>query len=530
MKIFKIEYRFNKKIFNFFTFSIIFFILFINLTFIFNLHFSQNGFISFNDENPKNSATWATLDLTNPAEINNTQFPHNSTISIKGRLYIDIPPTFPGISGYNVSIEIDDVLDIRYKNITDINGYFQINYIIDPSLDVYSSHKLNVSVIDSTPSEVEYPDFYIINVNTTSYFDIVSYDDPTIPKLTEEYFAIDGYLKNGNGTGLSDEEVYYYWLDGFNIINQGSFWTGSSGDLLDIQVPDTLSSQLTLKLNFSNIPYIGYSENSSLPIKVFSDVAWDLDIDLSTYVGARYTITGQLSSLTDSSLKINNRSVEILYDGNIVDTVQTRADGTFTSTFDITGSNGTFPIQVQLVNYAAKDISSTPTYIFVDVALPSNGGAELPPFLIFSVIFFPILSVIIAVLIVYALRYYRKQEEESRVVNVPLISRIKNLKILKDSGRLEESLSYLFNAIYMDLVNAKYGRARKDNETIRDFAIVSVKELKLTPATVYPFIQKIEEVIYAKPFKITEKDFYKTCELFSPIYFQLTGYNFVLNF
>jgi len=187
--------------------------------------------------------------------------------------------------------------------------------------------------------------------------------------------------------------------------------------------------------------------------------------------------------------------------------------------------------QVQLDNYAGKDISSTPTYIFVDVALPSNGGApELPPFLIFSVIFFPILGVIIAGLIVYALRYYRKQEEESRVINVPLISRIKNLKILKDTGRLEESLSYLFNAIYMDLVNAKYGRARKDNETIRDFAIVSVKELKLTPATVYPFIQKIEEVIYAKPFKITEKDFYKTCELFSPIYFQLTGYNFILNF
>ncbi|MFX1593664.1 MAG: hypothetical protein ACFFCL_13310, partial [Promethearchaeota archaeon] len=104
------------------------------------------------------------------------------------------------------------------------------------------------------------------------------------------------------------------------------------------------------------------------------------------------------------------------------------------------------------------------------------------------------------------------------------------LKILKDSGRLEESISYLFNAIYMDLINAKYNRTRKENETIRDFAIISVKELKLTPSSIYPFIQKVEEIIYAKPFKITDKDFYNTCELFSPIYFQLTGYNFVLNF
>ncbi|TKJ20815.1 MAG: hypothetical protein CEE43_11250, partial [Promethearchaeota archaeon Loki_b32] len=127
-------------------------------------------------------------------------------------------------------------------------------------------------------------------------------------------------------------------------------------------------------------------------------------------------------------------------------------------------------------------------------------------------------------------RFYKKQEKESRVVNIPLESKLINLKILKDSGRLEESISYLFNAIYMDLINAKYGRVRKENETIRDFAIISVKELRLTPAAVYPFIQRVEAIIYAKPFKITENDFYNTCELFSPIYFQLTGFNFALNF
>ncbi|MCK4286061.1 MAG: hypothetical protein KAX18_07650, partial [Candidatus Lokiarchaeota archaeon] len=117
-----------------------------------------------------------------------------------------------------------------------------------------------------------------------------------------------------------------------------------------------------------------------------------------------------------------------------------------------------------------------------------------------------------------------------RVVAIPLESKILNLKILKETGRLEESLSYLFNAIYMDLIKAKYNRARKENETIRDFAIISVKELKLTPASIYPFIQQVEAIIYGKPYKITEEDFYKTCELFSPIYFQLTRHNFVLNF
>ena len=82
----------------------------------------------------------------------------------------------------------------------------------------------------------------------------------------------------------------------------------------------------------------------------------------------------------------------------------------------------------------------------------------------------------------------------------------------------------------MELVNAKYGRSREVNETIRDFAIVSVKDLKLNPTSIYPFIQKIEEIIYAKPYQISDKQFYDTIELFSPVYFQLTGYNFELNF
>jgi len=532
----KLNSRIKKKYRISYTRKILFLILFlINITFITVFIYNDDKSFQLNDNNLKLSWTWASLDLTNPLKVNNSRFTHNTDISIEGRIYSKSDGT--NKSDIEVIIQVDGINYPSYNDFTDSNGRFFIVYTIDPSLDIYSSHELKAIpinyVTDPPGGIIENPEYYTIYVNTSSYFDIISYDDPTIPKLTEEYFAVNGFLRDGGDSGLSFEEVYYFWLDGFNIIDQGSFWTGSSGDLSDIQVPNTLQSQLTLKLNFSNFPFIGYSEISSPPIKIFSDVYWDLNIDLSTYVGARYTITGQLSSLTNSSLKINDRDIIIIYDGIPIPESRDTTDnnGGFSSSFTIPGSNGTFPIQVQLINDAGKDISSTPTYIFVDVALPSNGGApELPPFLIFSVIFFPILGIIIAGLIVYALRYYRKQEEESRVVNVPLISRIKNLKILKDTGRLEESLSYLFNAIYMDLVNAKYGRTRMDNETIRDFAIVSVKELKLTPATVYPFIQKIEEVIYAKPFKITEKDFYKTCELFSPIYFQLTGYNFVLNF
>ena len=95
---------------------------------------------------------------------------------------------------------------------------------------------------------------------------------------------------------------------------------------------------------------------------------------------------------------------------------------------------------------------------------------------------------------------------------------------------MEEALSYLFQSIYIELINAKFNVIKKENETIRDFAIISVKDLKLNPASIYPFIQNIEKIIYDKPFIIGEVDFYKAVELFSPVYYELTGYHFVLNF
>lgn len=501
-------------------------IIFINVTLIYNHH------NSINNKNLKSAAPlWATVSLTNPSEINESRFTLGTTISVKGRLYNEIPPV-EGKAGYTVDIEINDVVDSNYNDITDSNGYFQIDYTINLFLDVYSRHKITVSVRDPPPSvDIKNDDFYIIDVNTTSLFDIISHDDISTPKLTEEVFSLNGYLNYENGNGIPSVSVNYYWLNGLSIISQGSFFTGTSGSLTNLQVPITSASQLTLKLNYSDSPYVEYSQTFISNIKVFSDVSWNLDIDYTTRERASYTLSGTLSSSSDPSLKISNRDVEVYFNGSYIDTATTGNDGSFTSNFQIPDGNGTVSIQVQLVDFAGKFISSPLQYVLVEPAIPSlPGGGGFPPFLIFSLIFFPILAGVVAVLIVYGVKFYKKQEKESRVVSLPLESKINNLKILKDSGRLEESISYLFNAIYMDLINAKYNRVRKVNETIRDFAIISVTELKLTPSSIYPFIQKVEEIIYAKPFKITDNDFYNTCELFSPIYFQLTGYNFVLNF
>ncbi|MFX0133906.1 MAG: hypothetical protein ACFFDN_09690, partial [Candidatus Hodarchaeota archaeon] len=448
-----------------------------------------------NNENLKLSFfKWATLELTNPAEVNGSRFTHNSMISIKGRIYSKSDGT--NKSGIEVIIQVDSIDYPIYNDFTDAMGRFSINYVIDPNLYIYSSHVIKaipINYVTVPPGGfIENPDSYVIYVNTTSYFDIVSQDDESIPKLTEEIFSINGNLRYENGLGIPSATVNYYWIDGANIIDQGFFITDISGSLSNIQVPTIPSNQLTLKMNYSNSPYVGYSENITYNIRVFSDIIWNLDYgDYTATDGEPYTFTGILSSDTLPSFRINNREVLVYFDNVLVDTVTTGIDGSFTSMFPVTTGNGTFPIYVQLRDFVGKNISSSSQYILVASAPPSvPGTGGLPPFLIFSLIFFPILAGIIAVLAVFGYKFYKKQEKESRVVNLPLESKIINLKILKDTGRLEESISYLFNAIYMDLINAKYGRIRKVNETIRDFAIISVKELKLTPASIYPFIQK----------------------------------------
>ena len=253
--------------------------------------------------------------------------------------------------------------------------------------------------------------------------------------------------------------------------------------------------------------------------------------------GDQITIRGQVLS-NKIKFPINNRKVEIHYGAvGLISTTQTDMDGYFQFSYQIPAGTGSYPIEVEVVNSLGNLRSNTTHYITITGAIPSDTSSpsgkstdSSPPFFNFFMVLIPIIIGGVAAFTVYAYFFLIKQKKGSLLVKVPLEGRIRNLKILKDTGRLEESLSYLFQAIYLELINAKYGRIKGKTETIRDFAIISVKELNLNPANIYPFIQNVEKIIYDKPFIITEGEFYTAVNLFSPIYFELTGYNFILNF
>ncbi|MGV9205442.1 MAG: hypothetical protein ACOC44_15640 [Promethearchaeia archaeon] len=442
------------------------------------------------------------------------------------------------LADYNVTLLVDGISYPKFNDTTDKNGNFTICYNISTSLDIYSSHNIEVKVIDYDPEgsqgDIKNPDYYTIFLNTTSEFDIHEWQSD-VPYLTGEYFDIDGYLRYENNSGIAQKYPQFGWYNNGTHIGSGFTSTNENGEIAPVQIPETTFQRASLKLNYSDYPFVNYSEWSlpeSESLKLFSDITCQWDVEPATTEGEELLIEGTVVSSINNSFLIHNRQIEILYNGNPVDQLDTDGDGSFSYTHTIPEGAGTNNLQIRLINSAGKDILSNIFSIDVTAAagedepVPTPTDDTPPPLMNFFLYFIPIVAGIIVVLIILGYRYLQQQEEESRVVELPLGDKLTNLKLLKDSGRLEEALSYLFNAIYMDLINAKFGRSKKASETIRDMAIVSVKELKLPPEKIYPFITKIEEYIYARPHKITEKDFNKALGLFSPIYFELTNQRF----
>ncbi len=525
----------NKKI-------LILFLLFYNIFLILflvnngtNVDLKNNSPLTNTNETPKISSLYGYINLTNN-EINNTRHYHNSIIPIKGKVYEVLPPN-SGLPNYNVSIRVDGSLDTRYKDKTKADGSFQINYTIPYSFLLTRGYSIEVDVVDITipPKDFEKRNHFMLFANATTSFQIISSDDPLIPKLVGENFNINGFLRSDDGAGVNPATINRYWYNNSYLWNLGTFSTTLQGSFSQsIQVPSTPSSHLTLKLNTSSVPpNLNYSE-CKVNINVFTNVSCIWNIDANAAEGDEITIAGQIVSSTDVNMKIRNRLITLYFGGVIAGTVLTDGNGFFSIDYTVPSGTGVQLIEVEVDNTGGRTLTST-VVIDVEAApveeVPEVTPGETPaPFSNFLLPFIIIVAGVVTALLIYARYYYRKQEVESRVVAIPLEDKIVNLKILKDSGRLEEAVSYLFNAIFMTLVNAKFNRKKTVNETVRDFAIVTVRDLKMTPTIVYPFMSKVEEIIYNRPLRINDKDFYDAVNLFSPVYNELTGFHFTLNF
>lgn len=119
----------------------------------------------------------------------------------------------------------------------------------------------------------------------------------------------------------------------------------------------------------------------------------------------------------------------------------------------------------------------------------------------------------------------KKQKKKKKGLEINVKERLQNVKVLVETNRSKEAIAYIY-LVYDDLINNKFNKPRLVHQTIREYAIKCVNELEksLKPELVYPFIKKIEDIIYGG-IEPTNKELNFAIDLFSNLYRDITGNN-----
>ncbi len=115
----------------------------------------------------------------------------------------------------------------------------------------------------------------------------------------------------------------------------------------------------------------------------------------------------------------------------------------------------------------------------------------------------------------------KKKSKKEQEPEVDIKQKFENVKILTESNRAKEAIAYVY-LIYNDVITLKFKKPRLAYQTIREYAITCVNDLGQKPETIYPFIKKIEDIIYGGV-EPTTKELNFTVQLFSNLYNDITG-------
>ena len=117
-----------------------------------------------------------------------------------------------------------------------------------------------------------------------------------------------------------------------------------------------------------------------------------------------------------------------------------------------------------------------------------------------------------------------KKSKKITEPEVDIKQKFENVKVLVDTHRPKEAIAYIY-LVYNDIITLKYKKPRLAHQTIREYAIRCVNELGQKPEIIYPFIKKIEDIIYGG-IEPTSKELNFAVQLFSNLYNDVTGKSF----
>jgi hypothetical protein len=115
----------------------------------------------------------------------------------------------------------------------------------------------------------------------------------------------------------------------------------------------------------------------------------------------------------------------------------------------------------------------------------------------------------------------KKKSKKGKETEIDVSQKLENVKVLVSSNRAKEAIAYIY-LIYNDIITNKFKKPRLAHQTIREYAITCVNELGQKPESIYPFIKKIEDIIYGGV-EPTVKELNFAVQLFSNLYNDITG-------
>ncbi len=115
----------------------------------------------------------------------------------------------------------------------------------------------------------------------------------------------------------------------------------------------------------------------------------------------------------------------------------------------------------------------------------------------------------------------KKKSKKGQETEIDISQKLENVKVLVSSNRAKEAIAYIY-LIYNDVITKKFKKPRLAYQTIREYAITCVNELGQKPESIYPFIKKIEDIIYGG-IEPTGKELNFAVQLFSNLYNDITG-------
>lgn len=112
----------------------------------------------------------------------------------------------------------------------------------------------------------------------------------------------------------------------------------------------------------------------------------------------------------------------------------------------------------------------------------------------------------------------KKSKTSEKIEMEPFIERV---QVLFFTERVKEAVAYLF-LTYTKLVKHHLKLTRRPSQTIRQLAFGLVKQGKQDPELVYPFVEKVEQIIYSG-MPVAREDLIQVYEMFGKLYLALTS-------